>query len=554
MENESKIFKINIVCTLISLALFLFIPGGTITYADSPSALPIHINKISIVVHDIYDFKKSERLSFLYSWANKLHKKTNDNVVRRELLFKEGDKYDPALIVESERILRSYPYFRKVSIHVSEPEKDKVNIIVETHDAWTTEFQADWGTTASQTNWLLGFEELNVLGQGQRIKVSYKKNLDEKIQTFVFQDPRFLNSHVNLKTYFDKGEKSESWGLQCNRPFFATIAKWSAGFDLASQKESQELLTNGEKTSSFDAYHRTANIFTGYAITATHDKRSAVTLTGNTGSTVFSNIAVPNDVSPPIDRKLNGGTISYSFEKISFIKEMHITKFDRDEDFFLGPQHVVSYGMFPKKLGSTEEEKVFEYYYGRGVPINSGQFALFNLYSRNQFRQNMDNTGKQAISSQYYHRIARQNTLVVDMEFTKLINPDNDKELLLGGESGLRGYSVREFSGNKKFFFSIEDRLFLKDDVWKLFSVGGALFFDSGMVWRKDESVDLNEIKSDVGIGFRFGLTRSSTAKVVRVDLAYALNGNNRDNRWVLTIKSGQIFNPKGINDFRSDN
>jgi outer membrane translocation and assembly module TamA len=140
------------------------------------------------------------------------------------------------------------------------------------------------------------------------------------------------------------------------------------------------------------------------------------------------------------------------------------------------------------------------------------------------------------------------------MEFAKLINPDNDKELLLGAESGLRGYSVREFSGNKKLFFSVEDRLFLNDEVLELFSIGGALFFDTGMVWRKDESVDLSELKSDVGIGLRFALTKSSAAEVIRVDLAYALNENNANNRWVLTIKSGQIFKPKGINDFRSEN
>jgi len=241
MENESKIFKINIVFTLISLALFLLILGVTITLADSPLTPTIYIRKISIDAHNIYDIKKPRKLSFLYELTNKLHKKTNDNVIRRELLFKEGDEYDPALIVESERILRGYSYFRKVIIHVSKPENNMVDIIVETHDVWTTQLQFDLGSTAGHTNWLGGFEEINVLGHGQRIKVSYKKNLDEKIQTFLFQDPRFLNSHVNLKSYFAKGEKSKSWNLQCNRPFFATIARWSAGFDIASQKVSQEL-------------------------------------------------------------------------------------------------------------------------------------------------------------------------------------------------------------------------------------------------------------------------------------------------------------------------
>jgi len=562
MKNNNKISQTNVVFKLILLVLFVLLLEKTIvcdvqrTVIDSGTTVSptIYVRKISIDAHNIYDIKKPRKLSFLYELTNKLHKKTNDNVIRRELLFKEGDEYDPALIVESERILRGYSYFRKVTIHVSKPENNMVDIIVETHDVWTTQLQFDLGSTAGHTNWLVGFEELNVLGHGQRIKVSYKKNLDEKIQTFLFQDPRFLNSHVNLKIYFDKGEKSKSWDLQCNRPFFATIARWSAGFDIASQKVSQELLTNGEKTSSFDVYHRTASIYTGYAITATRDKRSALTLTSSVDSTKFSNIVLSNDIAPPINRKLNGITVQYSFENIFFIKEMHITKFDRDEDFYLGPQHIISYGMFPKKFSSTDEEKVVEYYYSHGLSINSGQFALFNFYSRNQLKQNVDNTSKQAISTQYYHRIAKHHTLAANIELTKLINPDNDIQLLLGADNGLRGYSIRELSGNKKIFFSVEDRLFLKDDLWKLFSVGSALFFDSGMVWRENQSINLSEIKSDVGIGLRFGLTRSSSAEVLRVDIAYALNGNNVDNRWVLTIKSGQIFKPKGISDFRTNN
>lgn len=517
-------------------------------------AAPVRIRKITLDVHNIYDVKKSRKLSFLYTWTNKLHIRTKDNVVSRELLFKEGDIYEPALIAESERILRGYSYFRKVTIRVSKPKDNMVDVTVETHDVWTTQLQVNMGSTAGQNNWLVGFNELNLLGQGQGVAASYEKNLDEKIQTFSFNDPRFLNTHFNLQSHFAKGENSESWDFACNQPFYATIARWSAGFGIASEQEQQHLLTSGASTSSFDMYHRSANVSTGYAITATRKKRKSLTLTGGVDSTNFSNIVMSNDTAPPVNRALNGVTLSYSQEKISFIKEMHITKFDRDEDIYLGPQHIISYGIFPKKFGSTDEEKVIGYYYGMGLPINSGQFALFNLYSRNQFRKDMDSSSEQTISAQYYHRISKQHTLAANIEFTKLNNPDKDQELLLGADNGLRGYSVGAFSGNKKLLFNIEDRLFLNDDVWDLFSIGGALFFDTGMVWKKDEFMDLSKLKSDIGIGLRFGTTRSSSAEVMRVDLAYALNENNADNRWVLTIKSGQIFKPKGYSDFASAN
>jgi len=554
MKINCRITQTNSALKLLLLALLVLLPGRAIIYADSSMPSQIHIKNISINVHNIYDMTRHKKLSFLYRWSNKLHAKTNDNVVRRELLFKEGDIYDPALVAESERILRSYAYFRKVTIHVSKPENNMVDMIVETHDVWTTELQANWGSTAGQTNWLLGVAEFNMLGQGQSIKASYKKNLDEKIQTFSFQEPRLLNTHINLETHLDKGGNSESWHFQANQPFYATVARWTAGFGIASQKEQQELLTSGVATSNFDMYHRSANVFTGYAFTAARDKRSALTLAGSIDYTDFSNITTSNEAAAPKDRALKGITLSYSFEKISFVKERQLTKFDRDEDLYLGPKHIISYGMFPEKFGSTYEEKIIEYYYSQGVPINPGEYALFNIYSKNQFREHMDTTSKQAIATQYYHRISKHHTLAANMEFIKLFNPDNDQELLLGDDNGLRGYTVREFSGNKKLFFSVEDRIFLMDDVWELFSVGGALFADSGMVWKRDESVDLSKLKSDIGIGLRFGMTRSSSAKVIRIDLAYALNRNEADKRWVITIKSGQIFEPKGIDEFRAGN
>ena len=133
-------------------------------------------------------------------------------------------------------------------------------------------------------------------------------------------------------------------------------------------------------------------------------------------------------------------------------------------------------------------------------------------------------------------------------------NPDNDTQILLGNENGLRGYSVRQFSGTKKLTVNIEDRLFIKDDLWKLLSVGGSLFLDSGMVWKEHEPVSLSRMRSDTGFGLRLALTRSSSAAVIRIDLAYALNKNNEDSRWVLSIKSSQIFVPKKLDDYKEKN
>jgi len=90
------------------------LPGG----ADSSSYT---IGKITIVQRPVFDEKDStlfndvgkfsrplgELGQTLRGVANDVHVQTQDDVIRRELLFKEGDPYDPRLVDESARCASS---------------------------------------------------------------------------------------------------------------------------------------------------------------------------------------------------------------------------------------------------------------------------------------------------------------------------------------------------------------------------------------------------------------------------------------------------------------
>lgn len=41
--------------------------------------------------------------------GNKTHMLTRERVIRRDLLFKPGDKFDPQLVVRNKQLLRSRP-------------------------------------------------------------------------------------------------------------------------------------------------------------------------------------------------------------------------------------------------------------------------------------------------------------------------------------------------------------------------------------------------------------------------------------------------------------
>jgi outer membrane translocation and assembly module TamA len=106
----------------------------------------------------------------------------------------------------------------------------------------------------------------------------------------------------------------------------------------------------------------------------------------------------------------------------------------------------------------------------------------------------------------------------------------------LGGENGLRGYSVRQFAGDNSLLVTLENRRAVLYDWLRLVSLGWAAFADAGTVWNRHTSLDTRDIRSDVGIGLRLAPTRSVDPGLLRIDVAYALNGNQQPSRFVLNI------------------
>ncbi len=109
----------------------------------------------------------------------------------------------------------------------------------------------------------------------------------------------------------------------------------------------------------------------------------------------------------------------------------------------------------------------------------------------------------------------------------------------MGADSGLRGYPVRQFVGNRSFRLSIEERYFIADDVFQLVSFAVAAFVDTGYAWPEDQKMMLRDLRSDVGLSLLLGRNRiAATTPGLRFDLAYALNPIAGVGRWQFSIGS----------------
>ena len=96
------------------LAMMVTVPGAVRAQVTTAESGPV-IDTIVVITQNVFGAEEA-RSNKLFRIANALRFKTRTNVVRRELLFKQGEVYDSAIVAESERNLRAFGIFRDAVI------------------------------------------------------------------------------------------------------------------------------------------------------------------------------------------------------------------------------------------------------------------------------------------------------------------------------------------------------------------------------------------------------------------------------------------------------
>jgi hemolysin activation/secretion protein len=126
--------------------------------------------------------------------------------------------------------------------------------------------------------------------------------------------------------------------------------------------------------------------------------------------------------------------------------------------------------------------------------------------------------------ARYYRRQSPRMLFFASARGTMAIEPDLDHQLLLGGDTGLRGYPLRYQSGTASALMTAEERFYTDWNPFHLFHVGGAVFADAGRTWGRDVTGELPlGWLANVGVGLRIGNARSGLGNVVHLDMAVPL-------------------------------
>jgi hemolysin activation/secretion protein len=238
-------------------------------------------------------------------------------------------------------------------------------------------------------------------------------------------------------------------------------------------------------------------------------------------------------VLPP-DRKLAYPFVGMTIIEDEYEKRRNQNQIERTEDFYTGTNYSMRLGLASGSFGADRTAWIWSMSAGTGVETDDRAHTLVvSVGAGGRIEDDGLKNFLVTTNSAYYFRINRHNLVFASLQAAAQSKLDPERQLMLGGDSGLRGYPLRYQGGERQALLTLEHRLYSNWYLFRIFHVGGAVFFDMGRTWGQNEipgselgDTNLGMLK-DIGLGLRFGSSRSAFGSVIHIDLAFPLDGDN---------------------------
>ena len=523
---------------------------------------------IRSIKYDLRPIFDEPDLGTFYKTANSLKVTTKSKVLKREVLFHEGDKYDEFTVRESERQLREQRFLTKVKIS-GVADGDSVDMMVTAQEAWTFVPQASFDAGGGSKKQSIGLADSDIFGYGKRAEILSRETDKRKELETVWDDPRvFGTKNRLLGAYFDRDDGQRFVGF-VGRPFRYLLDKDSWTVDVEDANTVGRLYENGEEDYIFRQNQRDIKARFGWAIGDAKVFVQRFFVGANSLQSDFQQASqndydvlsldpsvVSNDIGGlPQSRRYRGPTIGYQSIVPDYISMNYIDRFARVEDYNLGNETSADLFVAPRTLGSRGDSGQVSANESWGWKHSPLSFSRLEAGGTSRIQNNELEDSLLRAEYKYFNVLGDcffsdfffgRHTLAANAFVDYGNRLDRDRQFLIGADSGLRGYSARAFSGDKRLSVSVEDRMHFVDEALKIISIGGAVFFDGGGTSDNTVGDIINtRFYSDVGAGLRLGFPKSSGGGVIRLDVAVPLrdgpDGTNEGSpRFV--VSAGQAF------------
>jgi len=197
----------------------------------------------------------------------------------------------------------------------------------------------------------------------------------------------------------------------------------------------------------------------------------------------------------------------------------------------------------PTFSNSNRDALIYSTTFSRGLGSLAGHSLLLDASASGRVESGKVTNSLIKLHARYYRTQSEKRLFFATLSATVGDALDLDNPVQLGGDTGIRGYPQRYQNGESKVVLTIEQRFFTDWYPFRLTRVGMAVFADAGRVWGRNPlgGEPLGWL-TDVGFGLRLAPTRSSARKMIHIDIAFPLNGDDSIDSVQILLESKRSF------------
>ena len=505
------------------------------------------IGRVDVYVQNIFDPADPREDHPLYRLANRLHYATRDATIRQQLLFRPGQRLDVQKLEETERILRARRYLNDAWVVALryDAESNVVDIAVTVRDVWTLNPGVSLGRAGGRNHSGVQLDDLNLLGRGRQVGLSRSSDVDRNSTELSFFDPNLRRSWWQLGAAYAQNSdgRVRSFGLQ--RPFYSLDTHRAGGVTAYDGTSTVPLYSNGQIIDQFQVHHQLHQAFYGWSngLVGGFTERWLAGVRYDESLFEPRPGALPPTSALPADRRFVYPWVGWQLVEDRYSKSENFDLIGRTEDLYLGRSLYAELGYSTGAVG------------GLGSSLRAHVAALDTwqpaagqvLFGSATFDGRLDDGVAHNVSlnatGRYFARLTTHQEFYASLAARATRRLDLDQQLLLGGDTGLRGYPLRFQGGTSSALLTVEHRFYTNWYPFRLVRVGTAVFVDSGRTWGRDfAGAAPSGLLTDVGFGVRLGNNRWGLGNVVHIDLAYAIDAPLGARRYQVSASTQERF------------
>jgi hypothetical protein len=496
------------------------------------------ISNIVVLTQPPYTDRLPKSLDFVRRGMVVLHKNTEDDVVRRFLLFDVGDVCTRIARTESERILRVQPFLVDADIRAYDDGAGGVELEVETRD----EFSVVAGVrVVGESPRLRGIAigESNLMGQGVYAAMRWREGMayDDLIGVRLVDYQLFGQRNIG-RLFATRMERGHEFGAEVLRPYYTDLQRvaWRGGY--GGTREYIRIL-------------RANDAGAGIALRRTFGDLGAVFRVGEPGRLrlIGGSLTRERDVvdSRPViitpdgfvdDSLADGFPAEYrtanvtrinaliGLRRLSFLRVEGYDALTGVQDMPVGVQSALMLGRSLPVLGATDQD----WFVRHGLYLGGGSARSFvGVESITEARRGDTGAWDGIISNgrvAWYLKPWRNQLTLTALDWGTGFNVRLPYQLSFAErEGGVLGYANSRVGGAHRAVLRVEQR-WLPTPRTTVGDLGLAFFADLGRIWSGDVPFgETSAVRGTVGVGVLAAVPRRSR-RLFRADFGVPVGGD----------------------------